>query len=342
MEICKEVCMRKKRKSWNIIILFLWIFFLVGIILGTKEDGEANKNPGPFTLSVTKGLITLEADKAPLEAVLSELSQKTGAKFIIHPSSVSTELLSISLKDLTFLEAMARILKRYSYMIEGEQNPAVTILALKASGEVTAAQAGARVISVQGGTSTGQSGVSSSEEKEGHRQQTLPQGVERPSDLDECQPLEYTEKDAAQNIADLPPILRDRSGSREAEQGNPLLKEVMEQNQKKLMEARIKRAQKVLATDRCYNLWPQAIDELSRIQDDRVTATLADIAGTGKGDRLREKAAQELWHNTADSEFKNTKGVEALRKLAQSSDQRVKRIAQDALRDYERYTRRNK
>jgi hypothetical protein len=230
-------------------------------------------------------------------------------------------------------------------MIEGGKMPSVTILASKASGEMAPKQPEDRVITVQGGgTSSAQSGgTPKAEEKVVSVPQPVPEIAEpRPYDLDECQPLEYTEKDAAQEIAHLSQYAQDRlsEATGPAHQENPLLKEATEAARKKLEDAKIKRAQKVLSTERCSNLWRQAIDELARIQDDRVTAILADVAATGKTDRLREKATEALWHNTANSEFKNMKGVEALKKLAQSSDPRVGVKARQAIKDYERYTKR--
>ena len=320
-------------------------FFLYGEALSPGKGVVEGSGAHVLSITFTNDLITLEADKAPLETVLQELSQKTGARFIIHPASISTDLLSISLKGLTFSETVARILKNYSYMMEAGKAPRVTILALKASGEITTKQSGAQVISGGGGNPSVQSGgTPKAEEKGVSVQQSVPQAAEpRPFDLDECQALEYTEKDAAQEIGHLSQDSGDRSSGRAGPgQENPLLKEAREASQKKLEDAKIKRAQKVLATDRCSNLWRQAIEELSRIQDDRVTSTLGEVAATGKTDRLREQATEALWHNTADSEFKNMKGVGTLKKLAQSSDPRVSRISQEALQDYERYTKKRK
>ena len=58
----------------------------------------------------------------------------------------------------------------------------------------------------------------------------------------------------------------------------------------------------------CAHLWEEAIEELARIRDEHVTAILADIAEKNQTRRLREKTALAFWHNTADSQFKNTEG----------------------------------
>jgi len=306
--------------------------------------------PSSFSLlsvTVNKDRVTLEAERSPLNKVLEELGQKAGVRFI-YPSSLANDLISISLKDLPLSEVISRVLRNYSYLMEGGEVPIVKIVASKASGEVTAGPSEARLTTVEGKGSA----VSVSTPRESAKVDTkaspVPQPTPtvrepRPYDLDECHPLEYTEEEAAQEISHLSQLLRGRTEEEALNhQENPLLREARETIEKRLKEAKINRAKKVLETERCSNLWSQAIEELKQFQDERVTATLIEVAQTGKTERLREKAVEALWHNTADSEFKNMKGVEALRKLSQSSDPRVSVKAKQAIQDYERYIRRRK
>ena len=115
---------------------------------------------------------------------------------------------------------------------------------------------------------------------------------------------------------------------------------MLEEDRMALDDAKITRARKVLAMERCSHLWENGIRELSRIQDDRVTSLLEDIAKNGKTLSLKTAATNALWHNTAKSEFKNVKGINALKNLTTSSDEGVRHYAQDAVRDYENYTKR--
>jgi hypothetical protein len=323
------------------------IFFLILFLVGFSFEKGLIFPSSLYLLSVTvnKDRVTLEAEKAPLNKVLEELGQKAEVRFI-YPSSLANDLISISLKDLPLSEVISRILRNYSYLMEGGEVPSVKIVASKASGEVTAGPSGARLTTVGGkGSAVSPSRESAKvDTKASPAPQPTPTVREPPPyDLDECHRLEYTEEEAAQEISHLSQVLRGRTEEEALNhQENPLLREAREAIERRLKEAKINRAKKVLETERCSNLWSQAIEELKQFQDERVTATLIEVAQTGKTERLREKAVEALWHNTADSEFKNMKGVEALRKLSQSSDPRVSMKAKQAIQDYERYIRRRK
>ena len=313
--------------------ILVYVCFLLLVLSGT---GEADEGSGTYALSIEGGLVSIEAENAPLEAVLNELGQKTGAIFTTRTASVSTDILSVSFKNLTFNEALERILKNYSYVLEEGVEPNVTILASLPSREGSSKDTATPTVY----TAPPETVVAG-----GSSQVTLYQTTEKPFDLDECQALEFSEKDANQAISGLQESLHKTDTGKlskgASEQESRYLQEKMEENRKRLDDAKIKRAQKVLGMERCSNLYEQAIEEISRIQDDRVTAILADTAQSGKTDKLKMKAAQELWHHTADSEFKDTKGIDALKRLSTSSDHMVSDIAQRALRDYERYIRRN-
>ena len=317
---------------------FITLFFLNFLILSfvlTIKTGGADENTGTYTVTVEKGLISLAAENASLDAILNELNTKTGVTFATRTASLSTDIVSISFQNLTFAEAIGRLLKDYSYVIEEEPQPHIIILASLPSREVSTKDSSTpKVYTVQPGSAATR-GVS----------QVTYQAGERPFDLDECQALEFSEKDANQAISGLQESLHKTDTGKlskgASEQESRYLQEKMEENRKRLDDEKIKRAQKVLGMERCSNLYEQAIEEISRIQDDRVTAILADTAQSGKTEKLKMKAAQELWHHTADSEFKDTKGIDALKRLSTSSDHMVSDIAQRALRDYERYIRRN-
>jgi hypothetical protein len=74
--------MKQKKIFWYIII---FSFLLSGKALSPGKGVVEGFGTHVLSITVNNGLITLEADKVPLETVLQGLSQKTGAKFIIHP-----------------------------------------------------------------------------------------------------------------------------------------------------------------------------------------------------------------------------------------------------------------
>ena len=338
--------MEKTRKLFYFIIPILVFFlFLFGDTVGAGGATGSTKNSATHVLSVKvdNGLFTMEAKDAPLGVVLKELSQKANAEFRVGTSSVYSDFLSVSLKDLTFIETIAEVLEDYNYVLKGGKNPTVIILSLRSPREEVPSEntAGPSVYTVGSEPKIGSSQVmlQSSGRPRGFEgaagsSQVMLQSSERPHDLDECQALEFTEKDAA--------LILEEPSENALEEERELFEEEREENRRALQDAKIKRAKAVLGMQRCSHLWEEAIEELVGIQDDRVTAILIDIAGKGKTEQLKDKAAEALWNNTADSEFKNTKGIAALKRLSNSSDPAVKMKAQQALKDYERYVRRNR
>ncbi len=108
-----------------------WLrFFLCGLCLPfmlfcnaieAEEKIDFPPSSNPYLLSVTldSGLLTFAADRAPLFAALKALSEKTGAAFYLQSSSFAADLLSVSFRELTFPEALERVLSGYSYVLEG-------------------------------------------------------------------------------------------------------------------------------------------------------------------------------------------------------------------------------
>ncbi len=315
---------RHNTPFYHAIFFFFFTLFLFCSVICADEKKEIDLNSGADGLSLTlnNGLLSIEAENAPLEEVLKELFQKTGTEFTLRDPSLSADLLSVSFRDLTSSEALARILKNYSYIsIDGERSEGshIIILALKGSGELFAAGNNQPmvIISESGQTSGGK--------------RDLMQAA-RPQTLDECQRLEYTEADMTVN----------KEAMYQDSKNAHMYSQMLEADRMAIDEAKIKRAQKVLTMERCSHLWEQAINELVNIQDDRITSLLSDIAKNGKTLALKTKATEALWHNTAGSEFKNVKGINALKNLTTSSDEGVRHYAHEALQDYENYMKRAK
>jgi hypothetical protein len=296
-----------------------WYFGCLSIIplfifVHSAEALDVNNDPDAYTLSIEldNNLFTIEANNTPFEEVLKELSHKTGAEFIVRDALLLKDLISCSFMDLTFSDATARLLKNYNYILEyGKNNRAnVIIFASKGSGELFT---GDKAVS-------GQSLIS--------HMNTM--HVENPQSLDECQKLDFTEKDMTVNEG---LIYQDPKNAR-------MYRQMLEADRMALEDAKINRARNVLAMERCAHFWENVIRELSKIQDDRVTSLLSDIAKNGKTPALKTAATETLWRNTAESEFKNLKGINALKNLTTSSDEGVRHYAQQAVKDYENYMKR--
>ena len=278
----------------------------------TTHSGAYNLN-----LSINHGLLSMKAERAPFELVLKELSEKTEAIFIVHKTSFFTESLSVSFRDLEFSAAIGRIFRNLSYVVEigDDRKPCVTIFASKGSGDIYSHNKGVTQLI--------------SEEGKGSPYTTGGAG-ERPTTLDECQALGFDEDDmiVTQNLM------------YEEHKNANLLRQMLEEDKRVLDDAKIKRAQKVLTMERCAHLWEKAVRQLGEIQDDRVTSILADVAKNGRNLALKSAATEALWHNTAKSEFKNVKGINALKNLTASSDEGVRHYAELAIKDYENYLKR--
>jgi hypothetical protein len=305
---------------------------------GVDEEGDS------FFLStkVDNGLLTVVAEEAPLEILFDELSQKIGKELTIHSStsiSIPEIFITASFENRELSDAVAKILQDYSYVLnyEGDEKVDIFIMASKVPGGKSIPKIAA---STAGKIYSGTAKIGTIETKKGqkHKHETpvKQKKPEDPTDLDECEKLAFTQRDAVLNTAHLVDDSDDSSASSEG------ARQVLSENREAVTRSRLKRAKNVLAMEKCKHLWRDAIDELVGIQDEEVTEILADFAVNGKTTPLREHAVSALWNNMADAQFKNTRGITALKQLAASEELAVSRKAQQALKDYEQYTEREK
>lgn len=329
--------MARYRRLFRCFVSALFLLFLLFYgAPGAEERKETHQISGAYLLSVTlnDGLLTFDSDRAPLRAVLKELSEKTGAAFFLRTSSVSTDLLSVSFRDLTVPEAIERVLRRYNYVLEcggGSGSTRVILLTPQGSGDLfpwDTVNNGA-LISVASPQGSGDLFPQDKVNNTGLISAAPPQSP--PESLDECQKLDFTRDAAPANQANLYP-----------DPQNPYLYEaqIRASNRIALENASILRAEKVFTMGRCSHLWERAIDELKYIQDERVATLLADLAQNGKTVALKTTATQALWLNTAKSGFKDTQAINVLQGLSASTDEGVSWYAREALQDYEKYTSR--
>jgi len=299
--------------------LLFFIFFLtfslqisegsVGAGAEKKAEGRQNTSSA-LSIRHDKGLFSVEADNVSLGTVLSELSRKGAAEFKISDAALSTDPLSVSFTDQPFPEAIARLLKNYSYVLEYRENdcPSVIILTLKGSNEGHIPQT-ALYIPVNDVVGEEKKIIVAAAPSE---QPADPQGCEKP--------LLSTET-----------FLTDAT---------PYQPNFANEKRKAATDAIIGWAQRILAMKQCSSLLSEAVAALEGIQDGRVTMLLAGIAEKGGTAELRELATRALWKNTAKSEFMNIQGTTALTALSKSEDPGLSAVAQQAMSDYEAYMNR--
>jgi hypothetical protein len=152
-----------------------------------------------------------------------------------------------------------------------------------------------------------------------------------PQDLDDFQPLPEELHD--EEVGDLEYDVKDPESVRLA------TKKQVERD-RRIEQARLNRALNALESEHSH-LRSMAVGEMARIKDPRVPNALKGVATSDMVTAAeRKNAAQELWHYAADQQFSDAGANQALNSLADSKDPSVQAIAKRALRDMERYQRR--
>jgi len=316
-----------RRIGLSTLVFMLLLPAALSLSQSAAAGDTAEKSPDGLSIRVKKDLISITAKDVPLEAVFNELSRKGLVKVISINPSVSGDILSFSYSQLKPFDTVSSILKNYNFtMFEEGGKPTVSIMGSlhpETSSPIMAAPVKARDVPVT--------------ERE--------PGAKRPESLDDCVPLDYTERDAMRDMEDVYKLLQGGEGrvptSKESQEEFQSHGRRTQETEQRLSDARIKRAKEVLAREACSNLWGQAIDELAVTGDASVPPFLANLAKEGQTGSLRRKAAEGLWRSTAKSGFMNTTGIELLKELSESKDSDVSSVAQRALHDYEKHLKRN-
>jgi hypothetical protein len=290
------------RRSGKKFVFCLLIFLLFTHVPSPKAE-ETGDGVDPSSLSVcqNKGLLTIEAKDIPLSTLLAEISRKSGTAFTMRESSLSADRLSVSLSNLPLKDAIERVLKNYSYIVQqGEDERLnIVILALKGADGI---------LPEQPQTQASHTG------KEIERASIVKINDPTPPQ-DDCRRLWFPDIEGTQHFSGGKGVDR-----LQADPGDI-----------------VARARQVLTAKGCSDLWGQVIDVLSGVSDPRAADLLAEIAEKGDTTSLRGRATEALWRNTALSEFNNASGLSALERLSSSADEVVRSYAQHALEDYNSY-----
>jgi hypothetical protein len=268
--------------------------------------------------------------------VVQVLEAGTGADFVLMGDKRwAKQLVFAQADDEYFEEALARILRDYSYalsQVDGSKMPKVTIVLQEVMGKSqlnsalsdvgdrpdTVWPAGDPVVTDD------QAFVNSSSSDFKKEEDSLKE-VYVPYDLDDYAALPEKELGIA------------------AEQGSEaglLSAEEQAALEEWRNQARLERSLSALKS-KYTHLRSMAIEELVGIKDPRATNALESAANSGDASDLeRSQAAQALWHHAADLEFADPVANEALKRLVSNGGPEVRAVAERALIDMERYQRR--
>jgi HEAT repeat protein len=87
------------------------------------------------------------------------------------------------------------------------------------------------------------------------------------------------------------------------------------------------------------HLYEDAIDQLGVINDPRAVQALTDA--TGDRDDLdrstRRRAVESLWQHATNTRFSDEISIQTLRQLSEDSDENIRNLARQALKEMEHY-----
>lgn len=291
-------------------------------------------NHAPFAyLRAAGGRVDACISELPLAQVLRALAAKIGITVTLNDPTTAERPVSIELRSASIPEALVAILDGYSYTVSPAADTwTVTILSTMPrarSVRPPCAHAELRhVVAVNGSviakpdflTAVGTADVD----------EPL---VEIPTSLDEFEPLNV--EDDLADVDSEDDAGQDLTARSEKEQRSS-------ERQQRYHDAVLNRALNALRSPN-QNLRLEALNALGGLEDDRVADVLVEAANdrSNGSATLRAEAVSALYRNTAELGFANGRAVDTLKQLAKDADDRIRGIAQSALRDMARYEREN-
>jgi hypothetical protein len=271
----------------------------------------AETDEARLTIDYRDNLLRVYVDRVPVRAVAEAIADETGATVsLLGSDALADQRISARVKDKPLEKAVTEIFRGFStavYPVAGSSMPKVSVfltdldnLASELDEEI-------------------------SEEPQTQTAIPPPNGV--PRDLDDYMRVPE-------------PTSEPYSGASSEGTIDPEGQAEVEAAQSTYQEQRVQRA--ISATGSSYShIRRMAVNELAGSRDRRATGVLADIAISEEiPPEERANAAEALWRHAGDSEFKDAEANDVLRSLAQDDDPSVKAVAQDALRDMQRYRQR--
>jgi hypothetical protein len=272
------------------------------------ETGEAR-----LTVDYRANLLRVYVDRVPVREVAKAIADETGATVsLVGSDALADQRISARVKDEPLEKAVAEIFRGFStavYPVAGSSMPKVSVFLTVLDNSA--------------------SELDEETSEPPQTQTAIPPSYAVPRDLDDFMPVPEPE-----------PTFEPHSSVTSEGAIDPEAQAEIEAAQSVYREQRVKRAISAAGSSHSH-IRRMAVNELAGSRDRRATAVLADIAiSKDIAAEERANAAEALWRHAGDSEFQDTEANDVLRFLAQDEDPSVSTIAQDALRDMERYRQR--
>ncbi len=256
-----------------------------------------------LSLDFSQGQIDAQIAAIPLRRVLHELGAKTGLQSRVSDPKIGDYPLTSNLQAVPLTEAIAELLDGFSYAlyIEGSTSMLSVLSTPPKPKRLPVARAIAPAASQAALSPDPESPDTPADERE----------TERPESLEEFEPVTPEEPFTASEEGE------DTVSSADHPANN---------------EALLQRALNALGSEH-QHLHPDAIEQLADLKDPRATQALIDAAlnGAGQTPQVRHQAVAALSRRVEQRGSADTASTDALKQLAQDSDQGVRNIVSEAL-----------
>jgi hypothetical protein len=257
----------------------------------------------PLILDYSQGHIDAQITAMPLRRVLSGLSAKTGLQTRVSDPQIGDYPVTSTLQAVPLTEAIAELLDGFSYAMYAE-GATLTLSVLS-----TPPKPKPSPISVTRAISPGAS------------QGALPADPGPPGT-----PADERETDGPESLEEFEPMEEPFTAGDEGEDtassaDNPAYNEAL-----------LQRALNALGSEHKH-LHPYAIEQLADLKDPRATQALIDVAlnGAEQTPQVHRRAVAALSQRVEQLGSADTASTNALKQLAQDSDQEVRNIVTQAL-----------
>jgi hypothetical protein len=284
----------------------------VALTCARADDSVAISHPKassdtPLILEYSQGYIDAQITAMPLRRVLSGLSAKTGLQTRVSDPQIGDYPVTSTLQAVPLTEAIAELLDGFSYAMYAE-DVTLTLSVLS-----TPPKPKSSPISVTRAISPAAS------------QGALPADP-RPPDT----PADERETDGPESLEEFELITMEEpftagdegeDTDRASSADNPAYNEAL-----------LQRALNALGSEHKH-LHPYAIEQLADLKDPRATQALIDVAlnGAKQTPQIHRRAVAALSQRVEQLGSADTASANALKQLAQDSDQEVRNIASQAL-----------
>jgi hypothetical protein len=305
-----------------LLIIFFFIARLMGPVLFATSIYAANisgvqaaaeeksTSTNLLDLNYVNGLISVHIDHAPLGKVLRELALKTGMQVNLGDPVIAGWPVSVLVKAVPLELALKTILDGFSYALyRVADKPVVIVFSTEPR------PSGLKTINV------GLKHTPSAEEPDPQPPTDTP-GKGGPQSLDEFQPITIEEPSFDPEMEDEQVIDSSTQLAQEQE-----YKEVL-----------LRRALDALKSEHKH-LHIEAIEQLAGLEDIQATEAIVQAAssGTGLDQKSRLQAVGVLWQHAANLKYTDATSVNALKQLAEDSNENIRSIARQALEDMTNY-----